>query len=235
MKVVLLTTDTPHHRYFAWQVSRRHAWAGILFETRRLPVNYPTAHPFENQRDHYENTMLLKDAPLWDAIGPTRTFASANEPAALDWLRSVEADVALDFGTGRLTPEAIAASARLCLNLHGGDPEQYRGLDTHLWAIWHRDFDGLVTTLHHMDATLDTGDIVLQRTLRPTRDWQLHQVRGHNTEACIAMCLEALDAAAAGQKLPARPQRQRGRYYSAMPAVLKEECVARFAKHVKRL
>ena len=47
-------------------------------------------------------------------------------------------------------------------NLHGGDPEKYRGLDSHYWSIYHNDFKSLITTLHKVRPILDTGEIVLQ-------------------------------------------------------------------------
>jgi hypothetical protein len=52
-----------------------------------------------------------------------------------------------------------------------------------------------------------------------------------NTQACVRLFLAALGAFSNNDDVPSRQQRARGRYYSFMPAVLKELCVGRFAKH----
>jgi methionyl-tRNA formyltransferase len=158
-----------------------------------------------------------------------------NEPAAIAGLESVAPEVLLVFGTGRLRPEVFARARVACLNLHGGNPEHYRGLDSHLWAIYHGDWDNLVSTLHHVDPELDTGDIVAQSQIRLDRTSRLPELRAANTQACLDLSLLALESLAARGRVPARRQVQRGRYYSFMPAVLKEECARKFARHVATL
>jgi len=231
MKLTLLTTDTPHHRFFAWRLHERYPLRSIWLERRCGRAPFPTAHPFEDRREAYERAVLLAGAPddlrdlcevheveSMNATGPARALAVEGP------------EVLLVFGTGKLTPSVFGTARIACLNLHGGHPEHYRGLDSHLWAIYHGDWDSLVTTLHHVDATLDTGDIVLQTALRFERSTELHELRATNTRACLALSLLALDGLSATGQLPSRRQVQRGRYYSFMPAVLKEECVRKFAR-----
>ncbi len=121
------------------------------------------------------------------------------------------------------------------LNLHGGNPEHYRGLDTHLWAIYHNDFDNLVSTLHSVDSGIDTGDIIFQSQIRLEPGTRIHHLRSLNTLICTDLSLTALSLIESGVGLPSRRQLQRGRYYSFMPAVLKEVCVRAFDRHVARL
>jgi methionyl-tRNA formyltransferase len=232
MRTVLLTTDTPHHAYFAWRVAERFPLAAIVVETDPIDPPFDVAHPFEALRDAYERETLLAGLGRLRDVAPTQTIRNANDAAAD--LEALEPDVALVFGTGLLAQPVLGA-ASLCLNLHGGNPEHYRGLDTHLWAIYHRDWENLVTTLHVADEGLDTGDIVLQATLPLRNGMGLHELRSVNTEACVDLSLAALDALDGGGPLPRRPQRQRGRYYSFMPAVLKDRCVSQFETHVASL
>lgn len=58
-KIILLTTETPHHAYFAQELQKRFGLDGILLETRSLQAPFPTAHPFEADRDRYERDVLL--------------------------------------------------------------------------------------------------------------------------------------------------------------------------------
>lgn len=232
MKIVLLTTDTPHHLYFARKLQERFPFTSIFIETRVFSPPFDTFHPFESVRDSYEREVLLGNSKLsFSDLAATRIFSSVNDEDAVRELRETRPDVTLIFGTGKVS-ESVLSIPRFALNLHGGNPETYRGLDTHLWAIYHRDFKNLVTTLHEVDPGLDTGDIVFQTQLRLDRNSKLHELRAINTEACINMSALALTSLTNGSRWPSRAQVSRGRYYSAMPSVLKEDCVRKFERHI---
>jgi folate-dependent phosphoribosylglycinamide formyltransferase PurN len=229
-RVLLLTTETTHHVWFAQQVAAATELVGIVSETRAAAPPYAVAHAFEDERDAYEREVLLggKAATLAD-VAAYHSTETANDGGAVEWMRSARPDLIAVFGTGKLGPELIDAAPAPLLNLHGGDPEDYRGLDTHLWAIWHADFDGLVTTLHFVDRELDTGAVVSQARLPIERGAELHTLRAVNTQVCVDLTLAAAKSLAESASVPARPQVRRGRYYSWMPAVLKDRCVERFA------
>lgn len=236
VKIVLLTTDTTHHTYYAWKLSEHFTLQAIWVETRCWTPRFETFHPFEALRDAYERDTLLANikSTLAD-LADTRVFESANSHESIAALQALSPDVMVVFGTGKLITQVIGVPSVACLNLHGGNPEQYRGLDTHLWAIYHQDFDNLVTTLHHIDAELDTGEIIYQAQLRLKRDSKLHELRAINTEACISLSLLALSGLQSTGSLPSRKQLTRGRYYSSMPSVLKEDCLRKFERHVAKL
>lgn len=142
------------------------------------------------------------------------------------WVLNARADVVIVYGTGKLPPELVRA-APYVLNLHGGDPERYRGLDTNLWALLDLDLAAVQVTLHHVDDSLDTGDIVFQTRLNITGVQSLAGLESLTTETCVQLALLALHGIKAGF-LPRRPQRSRGRYYSRMPDRERERCEQRF-------
>jgi methionyl-tRNA formyltransferase len=231
----LLTTLTTHHLYYAWKVAERFPWSAILLETEIPKAPFDTFHSFEKQRDDYERETLLKEGPAgFEDVSATQRLPDLSSREGVEVLRNIAPEVIIVFGTGRLAPEVFGSAALGCLNLHGGNPEHYRGLDSHLWAIYHRDFDNLVTTLHLVDAHLDTGDIVLQTQLTLSRGSRLHHLRSINTKACVEISSLALSALHSGH-LPRRHQIGRGRYYSFMPSVLKEACALKFDQYVARL
>jgi methionyl-tRNA formyltransferase len=236
LKLALLTTETSHHAYFAWQLHERFPISLILDEQRHAIAPFETAHPFERSRDDYERSTLLAGGPRsLREVGETIAVDSVNDPSACETLASIKPDVVILFGTGRIC-ETVRSSARIaCLNLHGGNPEEYRGLDSHLWAIYHGDFANLVTTLHHVDGALDTGDIALQDAVAIDKTTELYQLRARNTQACVELGKTALSQIACSGRVARRRQTRRGRYYSFMPAVLKEQCLTRFNRYVQSL
>ena len=236
MKAVLLTTDTTHHRYFAWKVTDRFLFHSIFVESRTLNPPFETFHPFEARRDEYERADMLSGFTGGFAdLANHRSVHSINDEGAVAELKRLSPDIILIFGTGKVQPEVIRCASVACLNLHGGNPEQYRGLDCHLWTIYHRDFANLMTTLHWVETGLDTGDIVRQAPLVLRKKMPLHELRGLNARACVELVVQTFRELAETGKLPARKQLQRGRYYSFMPAVLKEDCVAKFDACMARI
>lgn len=233
MKIVLLTTANAHHTYYAWKLSERFPIQAIFVETRRLSSSFETFHPFEALRETYEQEVLLANCNgSWSDFANTHVIESVNDNESIAALKALSPDVVVIFGTGKVLPQVIAVPSTACLNLHGGNPEHYRGLDTHLWAIYHRDFNNLMTTLHEVDAGLDTGDIVFQTQLKLNKSSKLYELRSINTEACVNMSLLALSSLETNGSWPSRKQLSRGRYYSSMPAILKNDCLKKFEQHV---
>lgn len=234
MRLAILTTETQHHAHFVREMGRNWDVGRVFVETDGVRAPFDTAHPFEAEREEREAAHWFggQRGRIAD-FADTQCFASMNAPAAVQAVVDYAPDVTLVFGTGRLH-QAVISAAGLILNLHGGDPEDYRGLDSHLWAIYHGDFTGLVTTLHRLSLGLDEGDIVLQEHLRPTAGagQSLADLRRVNTDACIRLCNAALDMVRRDGAVLSRPQRRRGRYYSFMPAALKEICVRKFDRYL---
>lgn len=229
MRLVILTTETPHHTAFLRALAERFPVHRVLIETNFAQAPYATHHAFENARNMYEWTHWFEgeQKKLAD-FADTETYASLNEAVAINSLTALHADLVVVFGTGRLRRDVIAACPEGIVNLHGGDPQRYRGLDSHLWAIWHRDFAGLVTTLHRLNNELDDGEIIATDSITLKKGMKLHQLRTANTQTCIALAQQAAEHFMVHGRVDAHPQRGKGRYYSFMPVDLKAQCVRRF-------
>lgn len=236
MNIAFLTTDTLHHAHFLREFGSAYGVGSVFLETRSSPPAYSCAHPFEADRDEHERGTFFggKSASVKD-FAPCREFPNMGSSEAYAAVRAAGPDALLVFGTGKLKGPLLAEYAGRIVNLHGGDPEEYRGLDSHLWAIYHKDFGGLVTTLHHLERDLDTGGIIQQGQVELRKGMGLHELRAANTRTCLDLCLAAFAAYEKIGRFPARIQRRKGRYYSAMPAVLKDQCLRRFAAHTAGL
>lgn len=232
--VALLTTDTHHHRYFAREISSRVRSLEIIIETSRVLPGFEVDHPYEADRDEYEREILLGgDRVKFDDLGATLSVGRANDALAVARLRSYAPDIIVAFGTRFLKKDVINIARVACVNLHGGDPTAYRGLDSHLWAIYHKDFGALVAALHHVDLELDTGDLVEQNAVPLKHGMELHELRSENTRVCVELVSRML--ARDDSSIPRHPQRGKGRYYSFMPTCLKELCVNRFREYARSL
>ena len=236
MNLAILTTQTPHHAFFVREVAAQFAPSRVYCETVVRKASFETRHPFEDGREEYENKTWFGGAGCRISdLAATEMVSSVNDANFAKSLAGLSPDVVIVFGTGRISSTGLKVLPPLTLNLHGGDPERYRGLDSHLWSIYHRDFSGLVTTLHRMTPELDDGDIVSQADIPLFSGMEIHELRRFNTDVCVRLTLAALRAIAATGDVPSRRQRWPGRYYSYMPTPLKELCRQRFAKYTARL
>ncbi len=234
MRLVLLTTEMLHHCWFVQELLSFCPPALVLVEPA-APAPFATHHPFEDARDEHERAHWFGgSAPRIADLAPTVAVPSVNAAAAVRRIEGVRADVVVVFGTGRLAVETIDACGPQLVNLHGGDPQRYRGLDSHLWSVYHGDARGLITTLHRVNPRLDDGDLVGHAPVPVVAGMPLHELRSRNTEICVALVREAVRSLQATGQLDARPQARRGRYYSYMPAVLKQICVEKFDRLAAR-
>lgn len=236
MKIVILTTETLHHAYFVREMAKAFPLERVLVERNTLSPPFETHHPFEDERESYEQRIFFHDKKIYlSDIAETLEVSSVNNLNSVTYLRSITPDVIVVFGAGKISKEVIQICPNGIINLHGGDPEEYRGLDSHLWAIYHRDFGSLITTLHHLNEKLDDGAIILQAAIPLKQGMQLHELRRYSTELCIDMTTSALNMFTRWGRTICRPQRKRGRYYSFMPSAMKEICQIRFKQYTDSL
>jgi len=108
------------------------------------------------------------------------------------------------------------------LNVHMGIAEKYRGLDSNLWAFYHHDYKSIGVTLHKLDRRLDTGQVFKSQSLtinKKTKIWLLRYLESDLAVKLLKMALNSFGK----KKLILRRQKKIGRYYSFMPAVIKNK------------
>ena len=236
MRLLILTTQTPHHARFLHVIVDRFPVMRVLEETSAIAAPFKVAHPFETERDAFEQDTWFEGREVrLEEFAPASRHQSLNDDATVSEIAALKADATIVFGTRCLKPAVIAAAGPNLINLHGGDPESYRGLDTHLWAIYHGEFADLVSTLHTVNEELDDGRIVETLPVPLSRGMTLHKLRAANTGVCIRLTLSALEELNDRGSLTSRPQRSCGRYYSFMPTILKDVCLHKFQHYTQQL
>ena len=237
MKLAVLTTDTSHHAYFVREMNGVCKDIRVFQQSTSSQAPFATAHPFEEDRERHEAERWFRGESISIAnYAQCLSFDRLNDRRAIDEIAAYGPNLTIVFGTGKLSPEVIrTCHPNRILNLHGGDPESYRGLDTHLWAVYHRDFGSLTTTLHRLDEGLDTGQILDQAVIPLTPGMALHELRAANTEMTVELAARTARSFRRAGRLHSRRQRRRGRYYSFMPAVLKDICVGNFSRFTAAL
>ena len=237
MEVALLTTDTLHHRFFIKEISSKISVSGIVSEKPLSASQFPVNHEIDKLRDEIETNKIFIDETTYSFsdIAETKEVENINDKGAVSFLKKRCPDIIITFGTGIITEEIIDEFPGRLLNLHGGDPEYYRGLDSHLWSIYHNDYDKLITSLHLLERQLDTGKIISKYPLKINKNTKIEELGYLATVSSVHMVLGALMNFADYGYLSATPQTRLGRYYSWMPAELKHICHKKFLTYCQSL
>lgn len=229
MKIAVLTTETTHHSWFCKKLKEHYSDVCVVIEKDTITPKFDIFHSFETDRLEYEKKYFFQGNYL-----PISNFCDVlevkniNDSIAVDFLLNKNVQAVVTFGTRKITSDLLSAFTNRIINLHGGDPEYYRGLDSHLWAVYHEDWSSLVTTLHVLNAQLDGGKIIQKYSLDLSRVDSLKKLRSLNTEACLYLVLSALKSYELFGYFISSNQKKIGRYYSFMPRDLKELCVNKF-------
>lgn len=243
MKLSILTTNTIHHCFFVQEVQKIDIEVSVISENP-TPIKNATllARSFEIQKKTFEAKRDNYESQRWFNGRKTdiNNFPNVNEvddinsKISIDRLKEINPDLIVVFGTGLIKHELISNFENKIFNLHGGDPEKYRGLDSHYWSVYHKDFNSLVTTLHKVRPILDTGEIFLQERVKLWPDMQLYHLRASNTELCIELLNSLVDLYKINGYLKGRKQKTKGRYYSLMPEALKQDIEEKFNNYTKK-
>ena len=98
---------------------------------------------------------------------PVTPVSSANAGDCLEVIAARKPDVVFLAGCRMLTKATLATIPCPVINYHSGINPKYRGLAGGWWARASGDHDNYGTTVHLVDAGVDTGDTLYQAFLKP--------------------------------------------------------------------
>ncbi|WP_417416967.1 formyl transferase [Hoeflea sp.] len=98
---------------------------------------------------------------------PVTRVSSANAGDCLDLISARKPDVVVLVGCRMLSKATLAAIPCPVINHHSGINPKYRGLAGGWWARATGDHENYGTTVHLVDAGVDTGDTLYQAFLTP--------------------------------------------------------------------
>jgi len=233
LKIIILTTKTEHHDYFIDKLDLEDNNIFIIYEKKETKFNYKVNHKFYKIRQKVEKNFFQNKKKNREI--KKKYFFDINSKLSMAYIKKINPNIIISFGTGLIKKKFLTQfKKKILLNFHGGNPELYRGLDSHLWSIYHKDFNNLVTTLHKIDSKFDTGDILYSKKIKHTNRINIENLRIFNTEICIKLSNKLIHAVKNKKKLVYKKQKTLGRYYSAIPSVLIDNCRKNFQNWINK-
>lgn len=159
----------------------------------------------------------------------------ASDPAFLDEIRALNPDVMCVVAYGKILKEALLNIPRFgCINVHASLLPKYRGAAPIQWAVINGEKISGVTIMH-MDAGIDTGDIILQQEVGMTDDETAESLHDKLAEAGGPLLLSALDMIATGRAPRVKQNEEEMTYYGMIDKSFGRIDFTNSAEQIERL
>ena len=225
--IALFTTKTTHHIHFENQIFKKFKNIITITETNSVKPKFKINVNFEKKREVFEKKIWFKNKII-DFKSKRFIFKNINNKKILKILKKNNVKFIIVFGTRKINKQIIEIYKNRIFNLHGGNPEEFRGLDSHYWSIYHNNFN-LYSCLHKLNPKLDDGSIIFLEKIKLKKKMRIYQLRLQNTLCCIKMVLRLIKKINKNDKI-LLSTKKRGRYYSFMPQEIKKIVEYKFNK-----
>jgi methionyl-tRNA formyltransferase/ubiquinone/menaquinone biosynthesis C-methylase UbiE len=217
MRLVFLTTETPHHFYLINEINKFHPVTKVFFQTKQLhkssrlkklsyllspkkfriilrKIMYKSIFGrLDRMQENYERKMFfgVKENFLNSNI-PYEKVNTFNERNAVNKVREVAPDLIIVFGTEILKGSILNIAKLGIVNIHRAILPEYRGADHNWWIFFNKDFDYLGCTIHYCVDKIDAGDIIAKRQYRLSGDDEIFTLRYKTTIVAVELLKDVI-------------------------------------------
>lgn len=133
---------------------------------------------------------------------PVIAVDSINTPDAIEQIRAINPAVVFLVSCRMLSASTLSAMSCPVINFHAGINPQYRGLMGGYWARVENDEANFGATVHLVDAGVDTGKILYQSRMTPSKSDTMHTYPLLQTAASTGIAIRAVEDALSGNLKP---------------------------------
>lgn len=130
---------------------------------------------------------------------------SANAPECLQAIEDIRPGVVLLAGCRLLSRQTLAKMPCPVLNYHAGITPKYRGMNGGYWALASGDAENFGTTVHLVDAGVDTGGVLQQARGKPGPGDTISSYALRQAAFSRDICVDAVSDALAGKLATSDP------------------------------
>ena len=148
---------------------------------------------------------IMREHGASDQPNPSVTVhdvPSVNAPETLERLEELQPAAILSVSCRILKRDTLAAISCPVLNFHPGITPRYRGMWTGYWARANEDLDHYGTTVHLVDAGVDSGAVIYRKVVEPSPQETIFTDTILQTAAAREIAVMALKDAVAGELKP---------------------------------
>lgn len=233
MKIIILTNSTDQHLFFVNKLFEKFKDMKVILEKKKNYFSFKTSHDYQKKKKIFEKYFFFKNEET--RFKNKKNFYDVNSKNCIDYIKKIKTDLIISFGVGLIKPMFLKEfKDSKIVNLHGGNLNYYRGLDSHLWSIYHKDFENLLTTLHFVKKKLDTRNVILTKKINIHKNLSFETIRAFNTINRIDLVTKYIKSIKNNKIIPVK-KKIFGRYYSAMPSVLIDRCIKNYNNYIYKM
>jgi folate-dependent phosphoribosylglycinamide formyltransferase PurN len=135
----------------------------------------------------------LNESPIPES--QLQRVSSVNAPETVAALRAASPKVVIVNGTRIIARRVLESVSAVFINTHAGITPKYRGAHGGYWALLNDDPARCGVTIHLVDAGIDTGSIVAQSIIAPTRRDSFVTYPYLQLAAALPLLVDAVDKA----------------------------------------
>ncbi|RJQ53801.1 MAG: hypothetical protein C4526_06200 [Nitrospiraceae bacterium] len=245
MKVLVLTSYTPHNVYLVNRLTSKKEIVAKVTENRPLLSSnrqkmevrkkmiqkyglirtlnklfynkYKTVYVNSRSADTVKNLLFPGSREIKYTLDvPSIETANINDKKCIDFVSAYNPDIIAVCGTGVIKPEVFRLSRYGTINIHCGITPEYRSADPILWALYNNEPDKVGVTVHFVDEGIDTGDIIYQKAVGVTKDDNLDALYCKCIKTGAELMIKAIDDIERGEVKTFRKDAVPGRAYYHM-------------------
>lgn len=243
-RIVILSSDSPHHRYLAMSLARSGLLAAVIVEPGRAQCRqlwrqrrlrswfwrfYQDLRNRATLRNRYAQRLFAGLEEKYDA--PRFEVEWVNSPESYRLISCLAPDLIVVCGTSYIHA-GLLATVPLAINVHGGWLPDYKGNHGVFFAYAAGDFVHAGASLHLVTAELDGGDLV--GVVRPRMGPHHHD--GHLYYHAVRDAIDLLcRLVVSGEPIRSAEQTARGIVYRHRDRTPAKEFGAWWRRRVRRV
>ena len=197
MKLLWIGGSHPRHLYYINRVCSEYPLSGAIIELRENLMPQPPKGlegiDRQNFIRHFTNreqaeAKYFGEQPFPECDIHKVDHSALNSEESISFLRSVNPDLVLVFGSGMVRDPLFSALPAHAVNLHLGLSPRYRGAATLFWPFYFLEPAFAGSTFHYIVHEPDAGEIIHQSVPQLDAKDQIHDV------ACKTVIQSAEDA-----------------------------------------
>ena len=158
--------------------------------------------PFLQRRGHNRIKTICQENGL-ETVEPlspaVQKIESVNSESFRKRLIELNPDIILVNGTRIIGKKTLGATQATIINSHQGITPAYRGAHGAYWALYQNDSANCGVTVHLVDEGIDTGNIIAQAPVQPSK-WDSFVTYPYlQTAACLPILTKAIQDTADGK------------------------------------
>lgn len=199
-----------------WRNLKRHGWRWVPYQGQEiLALGADRLHKRPELNKDRPGQMFSAEAIATHPRIRIHRLAAINGEEACALVREFSPDLGVALGAPILKPVLFTLPRLGTINLHKGRLPDYRGMPPAFWEL-HNGETSVGCTVHQVEAGLDTGAILLERSVEVEKFSTVAGMRIKLDRVGVELVCEAVDKVLAGTAV-FKPQSAKGRTNTRPP------------------